>query len=189
MTTQYFTDSSGNFLGAFVGGAQPVVSNAIAVPSPPPGPRHIWQSDQWVEVPEPLETLKPRAIAQVNGEAEALRRAILTSGEGQMLSYSTKFRRAEEALAAIAGGAVPAPGDFPLLEPLIGVERHPVSGQVASNLQEVAQIIADTGRHWEALEGAIDAVRRKAALDIEVAVDGAAVQRVLDSLAWPAVAP
>ena len=189
MTTQYYTDSNGNFLGAFVDGALPSVSNAIAVPSPPPGPQYIWQSDQWVEVPEPLETQKQRAVARVNGEAEALRRVILASGEGQMLSYSTKFRRAEEVLTAIAGGAVLLADDYPLLKPLIGVERHPVSGQVAADLQEVAQIIVDTGRQWEVLEGVIDAERRRATLDIAAASNGAAVQQIVDTLTWPTITP
>ena len=188
MTTTYLVDDTGRFLGAFVDyGPEDALPAGTEVPTPPPDGEHLWSGAAWVPVAPDLEATRAAAIIRVNDEAEALRRAVMTVGEGQVLSYTTKHRRAEEVLARIAGGETPLASEYPILEGLIGVEIDPSNSAVATTLQEVAQIIVTTGQQWEAFEGQIDAVRRQATIAIEAATDAHGITNALAAVTWPTV--
>lgn len=48
MTTRYFIDASGKYLGAFVSGAKPPTAG-VEVDSPPEDARQLWTGSEWVD--------------------------------------------------------------------------------------------------------------------------------------------
>ena len=79
MTTKYYRDEAGNYLGAY-GGINPVIpAGAIEVSHPPQHGRDKWDGEAWVSVEEPSYrvaklTIVERLIAA--GKAEAAQAAL-----------------------------------------------------------------------------------------------------------------
>lgn len=51
MSTRYFVDQDGAYVGAFAGASPP--SGAIEVPTPPQDARQLWSAGAWQPVPPP----------------------------------------------------------------------------------------------------------------------------------------
>ncbi|MBB4287518.1 hypothetical protein [Roseospira goensis] len=128
--------------------------------------------------PEELADVRAEALDRVQGQAETLRARVASPGDGQAMSYLSKATHAAEVIA----GTRTASG---LLEPLVGVEVDPATGQPCATLTEVAAVIVAAQAQWEALEGQIDAARRAGRIAILAATDAAAVQAAEAAIAWP----
>ncbi|MCR9256265.1 MAG: hypothetical protein NXI16_09235 [Alphaproteobacteria bacterium] len=120
-----------------------------------------------------LDREKAEAEREIDAAAEAARAAIVTPGAGQAMSYLAKEAEARRVLAGAASSA--------LLEPLIGVEVDPVTGDVLPDLASVAAVIVAQADAWMALEGQIDAARRGAKIQIAAAADSAAITAARDA--------
>lgn len=53
MTTKFYIDSDGKYIGGFDGALPP--KGAIEVPFPPEDARQIWSDEGWGEIPPPEE--------------------------------------------------------------------------------------------------------------------------------------
>jgi hypothetical protein len=141
---------------------------AAARPAPP---------DPWAR---PLPEIQADALGRVQQAAEMLRARVASPGDGQAMSYLAKATHAAEIIA----GTRTASG---LLEPLVGIEIDPATGQPCATLAEVAGVVASAQQQWEAIEGQIDAARRAARLAILAAPDAAAIQSAEAAITWPEI--
>lgn len=111
MTTKYFVDDSGRFLGAFGDGSMPD-AGAIEVPSAPDDACQIWQGGSWIW---PLEILRARKIGALKERyAAALAAGMLYAGRPLQIGEPDQQNIAtmgQEARWALASNA-PWPADF-----------------------------------------------------------------------------
>lgn len=115
--------------------------------------------------PPSLEEVKPAALARIDAEAEAERLRHVTPGAGQAMVYMAKEAQARACLADPA----PDPQDYPLLACTIGIERHPVTGDLATTVQEVAAIVIAVAGGWAQVAAGIEAARLAAKAAVEAA--------------------
>jgi hypothetical protein len=114
------------------------------------------------------ESLK--SIIDVGAEAERLK--YITPGAGQAMTYQQKADEAARYLAASA----PKASDYPLLSAEAGITAADIAG--------VAQVVSAAFAQWQAIGGAIEAVRlgAKKSIDDASTIDAAnAAARVT----WP----
>lgn len=90
MSTKFFVDVDGNYLGGFDGAEPP--AGAIEVPVPPSDAREIWDGLAWLPLPVSLEPV-PSEISRRQFFQEMANRELITK---------------EDALAAITSGTLPA---------------------------------------------------------------------------------
>lgn len=50
MTTKYYVDINGNYLGGFSEGNSAIPQDALEVPNPPSNAKHKWLNNQWSEI-------------------------------------------------------------------------------------------------------------------------------------------
>ena len=104
-----------------------------------------------------LTPIREAAKAEINTAAEKVRLRFITPGDGKMLSYQKKAKQAAEIIArrSLEPGWEPSPQEFPILAGTIGKDRHPVTGEVATSVLEVAHIISFLEVMWEQIEAVI----------------------------------
>ena len=102
MTTKYFVDEAGRFLGSFGDGAMPGV-DAVEVPSAPEDACEIWQGNGWAW---PLDRLKERKNRALHDRYTAALAAgmnyagrVLQIGESDQQTIATMGQEARWALA------------------------------------------------------------------------------------------
>lgn len=136
-----------------------------------------------VDPPAPsLDTVKVRAQAWIDREAEAQRLARLTPGEGQMLEYEATQRETRAARAALDAGETLDPADYPMLE----AERLAYADAgVTKTLAEIVAAIEGEIATWKTLGASIKRTRRAAKMAIDAAQSAEEVQAVLDGITWP----
>lgn len=130
--------------------------------------------------PPSLEEVKAAALVRIDAEAEAERLQHVTPGAGQAMVYLAKEAQARACLSEVD----PDPQDYPLLACTIGIERHPITGEEATTVQEVAAIVIAVAGGWAAVAAAIEAAR----LGAKAAVEGAETAGEIEALfpiAWP----
>lgn len=119
-----------------------------------------------------LQQLKISLKSNVDQSAETERLKYITPGAGQAMTYQQKADEAGRYLAASAPNA----SDYPLLSAEVGITAADISG--------VAQVIAAAFARWQAIGGAIEAVRlaAKKAIDDATTVDAA---NAAANVTWP----
>lgn len=66
MTTRYFVDSQGKYLGGFDGAEPP--ANAVEVPGAPPHGKDVWNGSGWVSYAGPTQAeLEADCVAALSG--------------------------------------------------------------------------------------------------------------------------
>ncbi len=173
---KHYVDGTGAYLGQFDAAAAP--AEAAEVPGGPAHPGQVWQAGAWVCPPAVLAERKLAAQAEVDRQAEAARLRFLTPGAGQAMEYQ---RTAEEAEAAIAGGAADFVG-----YPMLAAERDAAvaAGAPSPGVQDVAATVIAERDAWVAAGALIKTTRRAAKLQIAAAADAAAIDAVLAGLTW-----
>lgn len=138
--------------------------------SEPLTPRHVWGGSGW-EIS--MASVREEACAGIDAQAEALRLACITPGQGQALTYAEKERQAREFVADQA----------PTIEkyPLIFGE----SGITADTPLEVAQSVLARASAWWSYGAAVEKARLKAKRDIEKAIVPEQVAAIVNGVAWP----
>lgn len=125
----------------------------------------------------PLDDVKARAATQIDAAAEREREKYITPGAGQALVYEAK--RTEVARWHNAGD--PAEPDAAL---------YPWAADRADRLDvsiaEVLSVWAAQSAAWAAVGIAIERAREAAKEAVTAVEDAAAVQAIVDGLAWPA---
>lgn len=212
----HYDTVSGEFLGSSVADADPMNAGQYLMPAfctraqPPEAAANekaVWQDGAWVLVPDwrghvywlpdgtrgqviglgdtlpadalqdcPLHRLIADALVMIDRQAEAARLQFITPGEGQAWTYQRKEREAEAFLAADD----PDPADYPVLSACI-----PGDG---ADLAAVAQTVLAARDEWLQVGAVIEGIRRAAKVEIAAAADAAAIQTIMDGLAWPAPA-
>lgn len=124
-------------------------------------------------VADRLSAAKSEAQTQIDRAAETERLKYITPGNGQMLTYQQK---AEEAEAFVADPD-PDPVDYPLLSVEVGI--------TGATIADVAAVVVASFTQWQQIGSAIEAIRLGAKKAVSEAPDEAAVQAVLDGIAWP----
>lgn len=137
-------------------------------------------AEETAEPEPPLEEVKADALHRIDEQAERERLHHITPGAGQMGVYLAK----EAAARACLADGDPDPEDYPLLAATIGIERHPVTGDVAQNVTEVATIVLLVAGGWLQIAAAIEAVRLGAKAAIADAATAGEVAAIFP-VAWP----
>jgi len=139
---------------------------------PPPGRHFFWNGASW----EPdMAALRAEAEAVIDAQADAQLAPFISLTPGRAMTYQAKQAQAEAFLTATE----PDPADYPLIAGEVGI--------TAETAQGVAETILAMSRSWHAMGAAIEAVRLAAKKKAREAQTPAAVQAVLDGLAWPAL--
>lgn len=138
----------------------------------PPSRFHVWDGAAWQ--PD-MDQLRAHAEAAIDAAADAQLAPFISLTPGRAMIYQAKQAQAEAFLAATD----PDPADYPLIAGEVGI--------TAETAQGVAETILAMSRSWHAMGAAIEAVRLAAKKKARDAQTPAAVQAVLDGLAWPAL--
>lgn len=129
---------------------------------------------------ERLAGAREAALIRIDQEAEQQRHLHITPGSGQAMVYLAKEGQARACLA----DPDPDPANYPLLACTIGIERHPVTGEVATTVSEVAAIVVAVAAGWAQVAAGIEAARLGAKATVEAAETVEDVQEVFP-VAWP----
>lgn len=89
-----------------------------------------------------LEEVRREALVQIDSDAEAARKVVLTPGEGQAMEYLQSAAEAKELLVNLEGDPefTPLEGQYPMLEASLGIDGE--------TLQEVAVSIFGMHSQW-----------------------------------------
>ncbi len=121
------------------------------------------------------------AKREIDAAAEVARLRFITAGSGQAMVYERKGQEAD----AAAADPSPAAADYPLLAAEVGITA-PDTGDEAVDIAAVASAVLAQRDLWVPVAAAIEATRLSAKQAVDAAADEAAIQAVLDGLAWPA---
>tara|TARA_R110001583_G_scaffold191751_1_gene357454 strand:+ start:1690 stop:2313 length:624 start_codon:yes stop_codon:yes gene_type:complete len=124
------------------------------------------------------------ALSKIDAEAEEMRQAVITPGDGQAMSYQAKADEAKQCLAAYSTSNLPPEGAFLLLESEVGILAKK-DGSVAETVFEIAEVVEMARTEWVRAEAAINRVRLQAKADIRNAKDASEVELVMASVVWP----
>lgn len=135
-----------------------------------------------LELGKDLETLRAEARRRIDAAAEQQRLRHVTPGAGQAMTYLAKEAQARACMADES----PDPADYPLLAATVGIERHPLTGEVAETVQDVAAIVLNILDQWMQAAAAIERARIGAKQAVEDATTPAEIETAAD-VTWPAV--
>lgn len=134
--------------------------------------------------PIPVADKVDAALSKIDAQAEALRVAVITPGDGQAMSYQAKADEAKECLAAYGAASLPPEGEFLLLESEVGIVTKQ-DGSLTETVIDVAEVVAAARLEWVQSEAAINRVRLQAKSDIRAAESAAEIEDVLAGVVWP----
>ena len=127
-----------------------------------------------------LAEAKDTARETIDRMAEREREAYITPGSGQAMVYLEKQAEAR----AFAEDLDPQSGDYPLLEAMIDIDAHPVTGRPVSSLSEAAAVVTILSVAWKAAAVDIEKRRIRAKRAVEVANTVDEVEAAMIDQGW-----
>ena len=120
----------------------------------------------------------------IDQDAETARKSLITPGSGQAMSYQEKAKQAENCLGAYTSSNPPPIGEYVLLDSEVGIMKN-ADNTLTANAFEVATVIDATRQAWLLAEASINTIRVQGKAGVAAATDAAAIQDLVDGLAWP----
>lgn len=127
-----------------------------------------------------LAEAKAVGKAEVDRQAEVEREAYITPGSGQAMVYLEKQAEAR----AFAEDLDPQSGDYPLLEAMIDIDAHPVTGRPVSSLSEAAAVVTILSVAWKSVAVEIEKRRLRAKRAVDAAASIEEVEAAVAAEGW-----
>lgn len=146
-----------------------------------PGRRHSLTDDTLTDVtPTPeIATLREQANVRIDAAAEQARLVWITPGAGQAMEYLATQAQ------AVAASLAPDPLDPALYPWLVAEQQARAMVGNTLTLRAVTTAIAAQVQDWSYAGSTIKRLRRTAKLEVDAALDGAAIEVIIAAISWP----
>lgn len=111
----------------------------------------------------PIAEYRQRALDRLTEAMKEIRNGIVTDLPGQQMIYLRKEEQARALVAAVTGGQIPVPADYPLLAAEVGL--------TAQTIYQVAQVILFKSTLWQRIAAALEAYRFTKQAEIATATE------------------